>query len=224
MRINRQRKVNKILKFYFNNFGFKKPFRILLDGTFCNAALQSKININDQLVKYLSGEIKVVTTPCAILEVEKLGPAVYGAMLILKQFPVHQCGHKTPVLATKCLKTMIASSNENKYMLATQDRDLQEFARKIPGVPLIFIFNKAPTLDTPNEMSLFKANQHVHQCCAISQTETETIQKMKEVLLEPTSTPFIKRKRKAKGPNPLSCKKKKKRTDQGPKKDEGIKK
>lgn len=39
MRIRRYKKAFKSLSFYVNNFGFHKPFQLLIDGTFCFAAL-----------------------------------------------------------------------------------------------------------------------------------------------------------------------------------------
>ena len=53
MKINRYKKVHKILQFYCNNFGFRKPYQVLLDGTLCFAALKNKIDIQDQFTKYL---------------------------------------------------------------------------------------------------------------------------------------------------------------------------
>ena len=57
---------------------------MLLDGTFCQACLVAKVNIKDQLPKYL-GDVKLLTTKCCIQEVEKLGPELFGAAVILKQ-------------------------------------------------------------------------------------------------------------------------------------------
>ncbi|CAH1389031.1 unnamed protein product [Nezara viridula] len=210
MRINRQKKVSRILKFYSNNFGFSKPYQVLVDGTFCNTALQNKINIAEQLQKYL-GDVRLLTTPCVILEMEKLGSALYGATLILKQFPVHHCGHKTPLFAATCIKKMIEKNSDFRYILASQDRDLQRFVTSLPGIPLLYIFNKAPTLRPPNELSVKKANQHLYQSCDVSAAEKKVIKLMKRKILEPNPTSqIIKRSRKKKGgPNPLSCKKKK---------------
>lgn len=59
MKINRYKKVHKILQFYCNNFGFRKPYQVLVDGTFCFAALKHKINIEDQITKYL-GKISIM--------------------------------------------------------------------------------------------------------------------------------------------------------------------
>lgn len=42
MKIKRYKKVNRYLNFYINNFGFRQPYQILVDGTFCLAALKVK--------------------------------------------------------------------------------------------------------------------------------------------------------------------------------------
>lgn len=39
MKIKRYKKVNRRLNFYNNNFGFRQPYQLLIDGTFCLAAL-----------------------------------------------------------------------------------------------------------------------------------------------------------------------------------------
>lgn len=43
MKIRRYKKVNKNINFYVNNFGFRQPYQILIDGTFCYAALNVSI-------------------------------------------------------------------------------------------------------------------------------------------------------------------------------------
>ena len=77
-----------------------------------------KVNIKDQLPKYL-GEVKLLTTQCCILEMEKLMQTegtLFGAMSILKQFPIHKCGHeKEPKPAQKCLKSMLKENNPQRY-------------------------------------------------------------------------------------------------------------
>ncbi|KAK9510736.1 hypothetical protein O3M35_005462 [Rhynocoris fuscipes] len=213
MRINRQKKVNKALKFYINNFGFRKPYQILIDGTFCHVALESKVNIHDQIPKYL-GDVKILTTPCAILETESLGSPVYGAMLILKQFPVHQCGHKEPVAAASCLRNMLDRNNPNRYILATQDRDLQRIARRISGTPLLYIYNKAPTLEQPSFKTTFVAKKKLQQSCGLSITEKKTLKDYKKAVLGPRIPLRRKKHKKKGGPNPLSCKKKKKKPEE----------
>lgn len=43
-------------------------FRVLVDGTFCNAALANKINLREQLPKYLGGDVEIATTKCVLAE------------------------------------------------------------------------------------------------------------------------------------------------------------
>ena len=51
MKHKRQKKVNKIMKYYELNFGFRKPYNVLVDGTFCVDALNNKVVVKDQITK-----------------------------------------------------------------------------------------------------------------------------------------------------------------------------
>lgn len=73
MKGKRQKIRKKTLLFYKNFFGYKPPYQVLIDGTFCKAALQNKINIMEQLPKYLDAEAKYFTTSCVLAECEALG-------------------------------------------------------------------------------------------------------------------------------------------------------
>lgn len=43
MKIHRNKKFKKIIQYYKNNFGFREPFQILVDATFCFTALKVKL-------------------------------------------------------------------------------------------------------------------------------------------------------------------------------------
>ena len=73
MKVKRQKHVRRILTFYRNNFSMSTPYNVLLDGTFCKAALTSKVNISEQLPKYLDAEVKLYTTRCAMAECQAFG-------------------------------------------------------------------------------------------------------------------------------------------------------
>lgn len=147
MKIKRQKQAKKTLSFYKYNFNFREPFQILIDGTFCQAALKNKIQIKEQLPKYLMGEIQLCTTKwvaptfattqsrnsgkiktlmlffrsCALKELETLGKDLYGAKLILQRFQVRNCAHyKSPVAASECLLSMLEKTNPHHYFVATQ--------------------------------------------------------------------------------------------------------
>lgn len=65
------------MSFYRNQYGFRSPYQVLVDGTFCMAALENQVRVAEQISKYLQDDLKILTTQCVILEMEKLGE--YGS-------------------------------------------------------------------------------------------------------------------------------------------------
>ncbi|XP_045469761.1 rRNA-processing protein UTP23 homolog [Harmonia axyridis] len=212
MKTNRIKKVKSITAFYENNFNFRQPYQLLVDGTFCFAALQNKIHIADNIPRYLLKEVSIFTTPCVIIEMEKFGSKVLGALVVLKQFGLHKCGHeKQPISATNCLLSMMGEINEKHYILATQDRDLEDKVRQIPGAALLYLHNKTPVLEKPSMASVSFVKDKLSGLGAV---EREKLKKMKEAHGIVEAPKKIIRKKKAKGPNPKSCLKKKKKVPQ----------
>lgn len=141
-----------------------------------------------------------------MIETESLGPKVFGALLILKQYSIHKCGHeRSPIPGADCLLSMVGKKNKKHYIIATQDHDLQKKLRFVPGVPLLYLHQKAPVLEQPTEASLAFANSKVS---SLTETEQQTLEKLKSKY--GIAQEEIKPKKKKKGPNPLSCLKKKK--------------
>lgn len=158
--------------------------------------------------KYLQSELKLLTTQCVIMEIEKLGSKLTGALIILKQYAVHKCGHEgKPIPGSACLLSMLGKRNEKHYVVATQDRDLQEKIRKVPGCPLLYLVQKAPVLEAPSQASTLASHSKYND--ALMQ-EKQLIKHLKEKsgIVETEEIKFKRKKKK--GPNPLSCKKKKK--------------
>lgn len=179
--------------------------------------------------KYLQSEIKLITTPCAIIEADNLGPKLNGALAILKNYVVHKCGHeRRPLTGSACVVSMVSGENSSHYMVCTQDRDLQEKLRSLPGeyrnfyldganrfssgVPLLYLHSKTPVLEQPCEVSLQRAQE---KASVINSTELEKVGKMKEQAGLAVKEE-VKPKRRKKGPNPLSCKKKQKKVLNNP--------
>ncbi|XP_026144375.1 rRNA-processing protein UTP23 homolog [Carassius auratus] len=228
MKIKRQKHAKKTISFYKYNFCFREPFQILIDGTFCQAALKNKIQIKEQLPKYLMGEVQFCTTNCALKELETLAKDLYGAKLILQRFQIRKCKHvKDPVPASECLLSMLGETNPHHYFIATQDQELTKALKKIPGVPLLYIILNTMVLDKPSERSL-KHVQAVQLGELVSPSQQSSIKALKEkegLSKDSNDRRGKKRKRKSSNPNPLSClKKKKKPMPQQPKKTDGEKK
>ncbi|XP_060516697.1 rRNA-processing protein UTP23 homolog [Cylas formicarius] len=198
MKIRRYKKLNKTLGFFINNFGFRQPYQLLVDGTFCYAALNNKVNVADNIPKYLQGETKLITTQCSIIELEKLGHKLNGALLILKQYVVHKCGHEgKPIPGSKCLLSMLGKDNKSHYVLCTQDRELQNEVRSLPGVPLLYLHMKTPVLEKASSISVEMAKQKM---AGLTESEIQALQRLKE-----TDGPKVDRSRFKKRKNKKHC-------------------
>ncbi|KAM9235031.1 rRNA-processing protein UTP23 homolog [Leptosomus discolor] len=217
MGLTRQKHAKKNMGFYRHNFHFCQPFQVLLDGTFCQAALRNKIQIREQLPGYLGGATDLCTTRCVLKELESLGKALYGAKLIAQRFQVRNCSHhKDAVSGSACLLSMIGEGNPHHFFIATQDQDLANKVKKKAGVPLLFIIQNTMVLDKPSPKSLAFV-QKLQTSQLVPEHQKQSIVQLKERggLAKQEGEKRRKRKR-AGGPNPLSClKKKKKKTQEG---------
>lgn len=131
-------------------------------------------------------------------------------MLIVKQFPIHKCGHeKKPIPANDCLYSLLRKKNEH-YFLATQDSDLTEKIRHLAYVPILFMRMNTIILEKPADGAKEKAVVSQERFYNVDSHQFKTLEKLKKIESIDNSENKKKRKRKTiKGPNPLSCKKKK---------------
>lgn len=165
--------------------------------------------IEDQLKNYLQHEVRLLTTPCIIIETEKLGSKLQPVAQKLKSLVLNKCGHeKSPLSGADCIKSIV---KENHYVVASQDRDLQDWIRHQTGIALLFLHNVVPHLDEPSEASKKFLSRKTKATTRVSSFEDERLTKLKKqegLIKEPPPAKLKKLKKKG-GPNPLSCKKKK---------------
>lgn len=206
----RYKKAKRILTFYYNHFGLKPPFNVLICGTFCKQALVDKINIAEQLPKYLSAEVKLCTTKCAIKECELGGSLLYGPYKVLSQFDIVHCPHSWFKGSAKCLRKT-ALGKGNQFLVATQDEELAGSLRE-HNVPLLHISHNSINLEAPSDSSKATAEEKTSQKLTLTQKQEASIIKLKQEMGLPLDELKKRKKKKLKGPNPLSCKKKKKKT------------
>jgi len=208
MKGKRYKLVKRALHFYTNNYGFKVPYSVLIDGTFCKSALHFKINIRDQLPKFLDAEIRLCTTNCCIEECKMLGPLLYGSLKVIEQFECIPCGHTNPISASLCLEKLSKKPKEKKmkYFIATQDNNLRIKLRRKVGIPLLYISHNAINMETPSQNSCTTADEKLSQ--KMKPSKHEHLPLTQSAI---DSSKIVKKRKKIKGPNPLSCKKKKKK-------------
>lgn len=188
---------------------------MLVDGTFCHAALQNQVNIREQLSRLFDDKIKLYTTPCVITELQRMGSVVYGALLIVKQFVHYNCQHSdlAETSAAKCILSIIKAGNKQRFCLASQDTDLrQQLSLHADPVPVLYLHGTAPTLQRPSQLESDVASHSLQARTGIDSFQHRAIGELKKQLLgkKDESKPRRKVKR-VKGPNPLSCKKSKRK-------------
>ncbi|GMR31824.1 hypothetical protein PMAYCL1PPCAC_02019 [Pristionchus mayeri] len=215
MKQTRLRRAARILSVYRYNFGVTPPYQVIIDGTYAQAALTEKLNLAEQLPKYLGAPVEIYTTKCCLDELTKLGHPLYGALCIAKLQQIADCPHNPPRGAGDCLSHLARRTKKEKgrkYLFATQDATLQEKLRAIGGIPILYIAYKTVLLDPVSEATKTALES--------DKGELETIKELKKELLgeEPA-----KKKRKKKGVNPLSCKKKTMKKERVVKGSEGTK-
>jgi len=184
---------------------------MLIDGTFCHGCLEGKVNIKEQMPKYL-GEVTLLTTGCCISEIEAIGsPQLYGATIILKGMPLFRCNHKKAIGAGACIKSLIKDGNQHHFIVASQDPSLREDLRDIPGIPLLYLHGNAPTLEKPSDLTEQFTDEIADGKTALSTHQKRVIEHLKKAKFgEQEEAPKKKKRKGPKGPNPLSCKKSKK--------------
>lgn len=101
---------------------------------------------------------------------------------------------------------------DNHFVVASQDRDLQDWVRNQIGIALLYLHNVVPHLDEPSEASKKFLTRKTKATTRVSTFETERLTQLKKkegLIKEPKVMKPRKLKKKG-GPNPLSCKKKQK--------------
>ncbi|GAY65066.1 hypothetical protein CUMW_238350 [Citrus unshiu] len=236
MRVKRQKRHRKIVRFYTACFGFRQPYKVLCDGTFVHHLIENRIIPADNaLSNALAAPVKLFTT--------KLGQSHSEAVEAAYKVAIARCEHEKLKSADACLMEVIGEKNPEHFFVATQDVDLRKKLQEVPGVPLIFGLRNALLLEPPSsfQRKFVKTSEEARSCMTKSEFKklkksTKNILETKEIgdssnkneelenqKLEMQADkkthyarkgmgvkdrPQFKRKR-AKAPNPLSCKKKK---------------
>ncbi|CAO3615800.1 unnamed protein product [Cunninghamella echinulata] len=155
-----------------------------------------------------------MTTGCTINELRKTGD--HGAVHTAKQFELRKCKHRNPVSSEKCTLELVGAKNEKRFCIATQNENIIHQLHDIPGVPILKLKNGLIILEPLTNKTKQVIQKNELAKTLPTQKEAEHL-KIAKMIQPPPSEPAHKR-RKAKGPNPLSMKKKKKQQPPPPKK------
>ncbi|XP_024639190.1 rRNA-processing protein UTP23 homolog [Medicago truncatula] len=252
MKVKKQKRHRKSLTFYTACFGFRKPYKVLCDGTFVNHLIVNRITPADTaLANILSATVKLYTTRCVVAELKRLGKSYSEALDAANDLIIARCEHDKCVRADSCIMEVVGENNSEHFFVASQDTDLRKKLEEVPGVPLIFGLRNALFLESPSafqkeyvktseerrlhmtdkEYQIFKDRAMKKLADGEADNSNAEIVENNDLGDSIASAQAIKRsiisrnqngvrdkpqfkRRKAKGPNPLSCKKKKSRENQ----------
>jgi U3 small nucleolar RNA-associated protein 23 len=218
MRVKRARKVRKYLRYYRSAHGFREPYKVIVDGNFIAACEKLKLGkAKDAVAKYLVSsprDVKVFTTRCVQDELRNMGPEYKGASMQTKELNLVG-GGPAPGEATASASIVDACgvSNEERFVVCTQDEDLKEKLRKCKGaVPIVFAHTSGLQMEPPPDATAAGLTSQKEQVQGLSEKEIRALgveeKDIRDVYRVKTSVKF---KKKSGGKNPLSCLKKKKK-------------
>ena len=218
--------IKKALNFYKYIFKFDSPFKIIIDGNFAAMALNKKFEMKSSLEKLLGEKVNLIIPSCIFKEVQSIESKIPGLLKLLSQYKIEECKHGL-LSPTNCIRDYIGNKNQFKYFVATQDNFLRVQLRKIPGVPLIFFEQNMLLMDKPSKISIESSERRENLKEDPQKKEKKLLNEKKEeirdfLVAEFKESKYYKRKqeeyklnklmgnirKKAKGPNPLSVKKK----------------
>ncbi|KAK9087709.1 hypothetical protein Syun_030103 [Stephania yunnanensis] len=249
MRVKKQRRHRKIVRFYTACFGFREPFKVLCDGTIIHHLISVKEPVgNEAFASTLGGPVKLFTTRCVIAELKRLGASCSQSFQAANNLAVARCDHEKRKSAVDCILDVLGDNNIEHFFVASQDVELRKSLREKPSVPVIYGLRKALLLEPPSDfqrqvvksaeekhlnmtdlehkllqkrtkigMGNYTVNDDFDKLESLGdrhvESQTLTLSNTRQNGLGVKDRPQFKRK-KAKGPNPLSCKKRKNHASQ----------
>ncbi|KAF9916908.1 hypothetical protein FBU30_001103 [Linnemannia zychae] len=234
MRLKRSKDYKRYMNMYCQTFHFRKPYQVLVDADFIQAALDQRMDLRSQIPKVLCDASKQMVTPCTMALLKSRGEDGSGAFLASKRFEKRRCKHQEAVDEAICLSQIISDSNPHNYVVASQSKKLRSKFGQVPGVPLLYINRSNLILEPPSEATLTKSKQIESGKTHASSKELATLkavkvtgqgkvsidskaakkveekQESKKQKRELMKAKLLKKRYGPKEPNPLSVKKKKK--------------
>lgn len=166
-------------------------------------------------MKLLGAVAYPVVTKCIVEELRSLGKEFGNAAVFARRAAMEPCPHGADLrCASECIASFLEDkNNKRKVMLATNDFDVVGTALDQGSIPVITIANQTRlVLRKPTAMAIENVQSEQEQKSSqLRPDEKALVEEANIARQTPGPRKFIERKRKrAKGPNPLSVKKGKK--------------
>ncbi|WBW75194.1 rRNA processing protein Utp23 [Schizosaccharomyces osmophilus] len=238
MRQKRAKTYRKLMHTYQLTFGFREPYQVLVDSDFISDLTKSKMDIKAAIKRTVQGDIKPMITQCCIRELYSRSQEAKQEIQIAKSFERRRCGHideaKSPL---ECMQSCIGVNGKNKhrYVVATQNTQLRDFLRSVPGVPLIYMKRSVVVLEPASRATILEKHAKESSQMGLSKEEKQILSGKRplsesegeetgkkdgnEASENAEEQPKKKKRKGPKGPNPLSVRKKNSSSQPAPSED-----
>lgn len=235
MRYGRAKQARKTLQFFQRTLGLTAPYHIILDGTFIVAMLTQKVPLRDRLDRTLQhGKFTLYVTRSALNELEVLAETAPKSKEIFLQARQWGLDESDEILENVPKRDITGDelgesgkdilkhvADHPGYIVATQDETLLDILRKHGTAPLLRISRGVLLLENPSKSSQQKETQAEKKkwtvAGSVKKEENALVNHVREEQRscrpQNASNSQIRTLKKAKGPNPLSCKSKKRTSE-----------
>merc|ERR1739838_143593 len=116
------------------------PYQVICDTNFFNFCMQQKLDPIKGIPDFLLAKATLIVTDCIVAELER-NPRFRMSMRLAKNEKITRltCEHKG-YYADDCILRRV--TNHRCYIVATNDKELKQRIRKIPGVPIMYVGNR----------------------------------------------------------------------------------
>ncbi|KAJ4842478.1 hypothetical protein Tsubulata_001835 [Turnera subulata] len=178
MRVKKQKRHRRAVRFYTVCHGFRQPFKVLCDGTFVHHLIANRIAPADTaLSNILGAPVKLFTTRCVLEELKRLGKSYTESLEAAQQLMVARCDHEKLKTADACISEIIGEKNQEHFFVATQDTDLRKKLQELPAVPLVFGLRNALFLEPPSKFQRQFAKSSEEQRLHMTDLEKQLLRK-----------------------------------------------
>lgn len=207
----------KILTYYSINFDVHPPFQVLCDGPIISLSIRNNLYLKQSLPRLLGNTAYPVVTNCVVSELKSLGEEFSGAALFAKRLTRIPCAndtcHELEGNASGCILARLRKQDDMRLMLATNDTDIMRSLTTVAGVPLITVENQTKlVLRPPGRETLdYVRRMEGNRGTVVSASDRAFLKKVHAEAVaripQKTQRREQKKRKRAKGPNPLSVRK-----------------
>ena len=192
---------------------------MLCDGNFLHAL--ASMNLGDPkalLAKYLGSPPKLFTTRCVQHELRRMGRECKDASFAARALECVRGGPDPPnASALDSILAAVEDANAERFLVCTQDESLRRaLSSDHPAVPVVFAHTSGLQMEPPSDADATGVASRKESGVGLRDDEREKLgqeESARDVTRVRTNVRYAKPK--AKGPNPLSAKKKRKKVDDG---------